>query len=72
MSGHQLARALRSDSRLDATWLVALSGYALPEDLVESARADFDVHLAKPLVDGQLERLLGACARPRARQGRNP
>jgi CheY-like chemotaxis protein len=29
--------------------LIALSGYALPQDIEKSREAGFDVHLAKPL-----------------------
>jgi CheY-like chemotaxis protein len=43
--------------------LVALSGYALPEDLQRAAEAGFDRHLAKPPRLDQLEELLSSLRR---------
>jgi PAS domain S-box-containing protein len=48
MDGFEVARAFRADEGLKGTYLVALSGYALPEDLQRAAEAGFDRHLAKP------------------------
>ncbi len=48
MSGYEVARALRGDGALRDTRLVALSGYAQPEDRERSREAGFDAHLAKP------------------------
>jgi CheY-like chemotaxis protein len=48
MDGYQVARALRAEEPLRGVFLVALSGYALPEDLERAAAAGFDHHLAKP------------------------
>jgi PAS domain S-box-containing protein len=47
MSGYEVARRLR-ELRPDGMRLVAVSGYAAPEDVEESRRAGFDAHLAKP------------------------
>jgi two-component system CheB/CheR fusion protein len=49
MSGYDIARAFRSDGALKRTFLVALTGYALPEDLRQATEAGFELHLAKPL-----------------------
>jgi CheY-like chemotaxis protein len=38
--------------------MVAVSGYALPEDLRKAADAGFDRHVAKPPAPGDIERLL--------------
>jgi hypothetical protein len=43
---------------LKGVFLVALSGYALPEDLERSSAAGFDRHLAKPPRLEKLEQLL--------------
>ncbi len=43
-----MARALRADATLASVRLVALSGYALPEDVERAAAAGFECHLAKP------------------------
>ena len=48
MPGHEVARAFRADPSLRTLYLVALSGYALPGDLLCSQEAGFDRHLAKP------------------------
>jgi CheY-like chemotaxis protein len=63
MNGHEVARALRADPALRSVFLVALSGYALPEDLAKAMEAGFDGHLAKPPNLEKLERLIdGASA----------
>ncbi|MGC4114753.1 MAG: ATP-binding protein [Myxococcales bacterium] len=67
MDGYEVARALRRDASLARTLLVALSGYALPEDRRHAAQAGFDVHLAKPPSLEKLEELmagLGASGGP--------
>jgi CheY-like chemotaxis protein len=57
MTGYEVAKALR-DAGLRSTKLVALTGYARPEDVKEAAEAGFDAHLAKPADLAELERLL--------------
>jgi PAS domain S-box-containing protein len=58
MSGYDVARAVRADVALAATRLVALTGYAQPEDRRSAREAGFDAHLAKPPPLDALERLL--------------
>ena len=58
MDGYEVARAFRSDEALRGTFLVALSGYALPDDLERAANAGFHRHLAKPPNIEKLEDLL--------------
>jgi PAS domain S-box-containing protein len=48
LDGYGVARALRGDPRTRGAYLVALTGYALPDDLRRAAEAGFDEHLAKP------------------------
>jgi two-component system CheB/CheR fusion protein len=60
MDGYEVARAFRSDESLDGTFLVALSGYAMPDDLERAANAGFHIHLAKP---PSIERLHDLLAR---------
>jgi PAS domain S-box-containing protein len=59
VDGYAVARALRAEPRLAATRLVAVSGYALPEDRERARAAGFDAHVAKP---PRLEVLLAALA----------
>jgi len=60
MSGYEVARVLRSDPALRGAYLIALTGYALPDDQRRAADAGFDVHLSKPPT---IEELQGAVAR---------
>jgi signal transduction histidine kinase len=48
IDGYDIARQLRRDGELRATRLVALSGYAQPEDRQRAFEAGFDEHIAKP------------------------
>lgn len=57
-SGLEVARRLRGEPSLAGLFLVALSGWVQPEDLVRSREAGFDHHLAKPVDVGTLVRLL--------------
>ncbi len=66
LDGFAVARALRADPALRRTRLVALSGYALPDDRAHASEAGFDSHLAKPAPLAELELLLADVARARA------
>jgi PAS domain S-box-containing protein len=48
MNGYDVARALCADETVTPAVLVALSGYALPQDRKRSEAAGFAYHLAKP------------------------
>ena len=58
VNGYEVARAFRADPALKGTFLVALTGYARPEDLRRAAEAGFDQHLAKPPSLEKLEQIL--------------
>lgn len=60
LDGYGVARALRTDPdpKLRSIFLVALSGYALQEDVTKSEDAGFDRHMAKPPSIEALEDLL--------------
>jgi PAS domain S-box-containing protein len=58
MDGYEVARQLRVLGAAHAVRLIALSGYAQPEDVARAADAGFDAHLAKPCGPEQIERLL--------------
>ena len=49
MSGHEVARRLRSQPALRDVTLVALTGYGTEDDRRRSRSAGFDDHLVKPL-----------------------
>jgi PAS domain S-box-containing protein len=48
VDGYEVARTLRHDGALRGTRLVALSGYAQPEDRQRARDAGFDAHVPKP------------------------
>ena len=58
MSGYDVARAMRTDPALHAFPLVALTGYASPDDVQRAREAGFDRHLAKPPNIERLERVM--------------
>ncbi|MHB8873506.1 MAG: hybrid sensor histidine kinase/response regulator, partial [Myxococcaceae bacterium] len=58
MDGYAVARALRRDSVTASAYLVALTGYAQPDDQRRALNAGFDAHLAKPPDLAALDRLL--------------
>lgn len=60
MDGYEVARAIRTDETLKGTFLVALSGYAQPEDVQRAQQAGFEWHLAKPPNLDKLEELLSS------------
>ena len=59
MDGYAVARAIRSDDDLRHMYLIALSGYALPEDVRRAIESGFDRHLAKPPPLDKLDEILG-------------
>lgn len=60
MDGYAVARALRADRALRHVVLVALSGYAFPDEVQRASDAGFDGHLAKPASVDQIEEKLAA------------
>jgi CheY-like chemotaxis protein len=54
IDGFTLAKKVREQPRFSSIPLVALSGYAQPEDIQKSFAAGFTYHLAKP---AELERI---------------
>jgi signal transduction histidine kinase/ActR/RegA family two-component response regulator len=69
VDGYEVAAAVRADPALRETRLVALTGYARPEDRDRAWHAGFDAHLAKPPQLDQLMALVGAVV-PARRGGR--
>jgi two-component system CheB/CheR fusion protein len=62
MDGFAVARAVRAESSLRDRYLVAISGYARPEDIKQSRAAGFDNHLAKPVSLAALHAAFAAAA----------
>jgi PAS domain S-box-containing protein len=58
MDGYEVARRMRADPALRSLALVALSGYAAPEDVARASEAGFDRHMAKPPNLDELARLI--------------
>jgi CheY-like chemotaxis protein len=61
MDGYEVARQLRAGGARGIR-LVAVSGYAQPEDVARAIEAGFDAHVAKPLDPEELARLLAGQA----------
>jgi two-component system CheB/CheR fusion protein len=60
MSGYEVAKALRADETLRSARLVALTGYAQPEDLQRATESGFDGHVGKPPSLDKLEEVMRA------------
>ena len=60
MNGYDVARAFRADEALKRTFLVAVTGYALSEDLRHATEAGFERHMAKPVSLQSLQELLSS------------
>lgn len=60
MDGYSVARRFREEQALRGVYLVALTGYARPEDLQQAKAAGFDEHVSKP---ASMERLNQIIAR---------
>jgi CheY-like chemotaxis protein len=65
LSGFDVARALRSEEGDGHSFLVALSGYASPDDARRAVESGFDRHVAKPATPEEIEKLLTEAARSR-------
>jgi two-component system CheB/CheR fusion protein len=63
LDGYEVARALRADPELSSSTLIAVTGYALPDDQRRAMDAGFDRHLAKPVPFEELESVLQGSAR---------
>jgi CheY-like chemotaxis protein len=57
MSGYDFAREVRAGAP-GRMQLIAVSGYAQPEDVARARDAGFDAHVAKPPDPAEIERLL--------------
>jgi PAS domain S-box-containing protein len=72
IDGYGVARALRRDPAVASAMLVALTGYAQPEDRQKAREAGFDAHFAKPPDLSALHRLLAATPTPDRRSALRP
>lgn len=71
LDGYGVAQALRADPdpALRSVLMVAVTGYALQEDIARSKAAGFDHHIAKPPHMDAIERLLAQTARSKPNGG---
>jgi two-component system CheB/CheR fusion protein len=72
MDGYAVAKALRRETGLRDTFLVALTGYALPEDQRRAAEAGFDAHLTKPATVEGVQDVIGRAPPRRSPDDRAP
>lgn len=64
IDGYEVARTLRSDPAFASVLLVALTGYAQPEDQQKAREAGFNAHVSKPPDLSVLRRLLADALLP--------
>ncbi len=69
MSGYDVARALRSDAGTRGIVLIAITGYASPEDRRRATEAGFDRHFGKPVAMAELTTVLSEVSRTIAASG---
>jgi CheY-like chemotaxis protein len=60
IDGYEVAKAMRAEPALKSVALVALTGYAGPEDLARATAAGFEHHMAKPPSMEKLELILAS------------
>lgn len=66
MDGFAVARHLRKMDLPHHLLLVALTGYGQESDKRKAIEAGFDVHLTKPITNGEVEKLFGRLPKPAA------
>jgi signal transduction histidine kinase/ActR/RegA family two-component response regulator len=66
MDGYEAARAIRANGTAQSPFLVALTGYGLPEDKRKAQEAGFDRHLTKPVSIADVERIIREAGEQRA------
>ncbi|CAN5194077.1 twitching motility response regulator PilH [soil metagenome] len=59
VTGFDVAKAMRADVQTRDIPLIAISGYARPEDQERGRLAGFDVHLTKPVSIDEILRVIG-------------
>jgi PAS domain S-box-containing protein len=62
LTGYEVARQLRENPSLDATTLIALTGWGSDGDKLRTRASGFDFHLTKPVEVKELEKVLAAKA----------
>ncbi len=70
MDGYAVAKALRHEPALRGTFIVALTGHALPDDQRCASEAGFDAHLTKPATIVRIQEVIGRA--PHRRPSRAP
>jgi PAS domain S-box-containing protein len=69
IAGHEVARRLRDEMGSERPVLIALSGFALSDDVESAIDAGFDRHVAKPPDLDALHRLISGALSASAREG---
>ncbi|WP_242370794.1 chemotaxis protein CheB [Anaeromyxobacter sp. SG26] len=72
MDGYAVATAMRGEPGLRDTFLIALTGYARPEDQRRAAEAGFDAHLTKPATVEELQEAMDRAPRRTPPRGGGP
>lgn len=69
ISGHDVARELRSLPGGSEMYLAAATGYGQPEDHARAMQAGFDQHVLKPLDVGIVKRIVMLAGKARKQPG---
>lgn len=64
MDGYEVARQLKKTAALEATFLIALTGWGTEKDRARSRQAGFDHHLTKPVALASVNALFAELAWP--------
>ncbi len=72
IDGYEVARRVRANGAIRDVYLVALTGYGLPDDRRRSQESGFDDHLVKPVNLDTLNRLLAQRSRARDEASQPP
>jgi CheY-like chemotaxis protein len=60
ITGYEVIRALRADTRRPARYIAAVTGHCLPKDVSRATQAGFDLHILKPVDLGKVRQVLRA------------
>jgi CheY-like chemotaxis protein len=63
ISGFEVAETIRADEALKDTFMIAISGYTSWDYIEKARRAGFNEYLSKPVLNADLERVLGMAVR---------
>ena len=67
LSGYEVVNALRDDARTRERFIVAVTGWGRPQDVLHAKQAGFDAHFVKPLDLAMIRKILRLAATSESR-----